>query len=61
MTMTTHQRLQLEFWKRKKKAASRKMQAAIKANNWAEARNHHWAFHHYGDLINKLERGEDPQ
>ena len=53
--MTTTPRHQLELWKRKKKAAHRKMQSAIKANNWAEARNEHWAFHHYGDLINKLE------
>ena len=53
--MITTPRHQLELWKRKKKAAFRKMQSAIKANNWAVARNEHWAFHHYGDLINKLE------
>lgn len=57
MTMTTHQQLQL--WERKKKTAYRKMQSAMKANNWAEARNHHWAFHHYGDLINKIKNEEN--
>jgi len=41
--------------KREKKAEGLKMQSAMEAKNWKEARSHYFWFHYLGDQINKLE------
>lgn len=56
--MTTKAQRQIERFKREKKATGRKMDAAMKANRWRDARMYHFWFHHLGDQISKLESEE---
>ena len=49
--MTTKTQRRLKQLKREKKESGQKMQSAMEANNWREARSHYSWFHYLGDQI----------
>lgn len=58
-SMTTKIQRRLKQLNRERKETDQKMQSAMEAGNWREARSHHFWFHYLGDQIKKLR--EDAQ